>query len=95
MQILEPYYETNDSEFVGYRRDFKTILQNEDELTEIVQLVGKVSELAFWRSDRIRTLWLNQIRSHSRLQRSSKTTSCNKMVSHPTIDFALSLRHLG
>jgi V-type H+-transporting ATPase subunit A len=43
MQILEPYYETNDSEFVGYRRDFKTILQNEDELTEIVQLVGKDS----------------------------------------------------
>jgi len=42
-KILEPYYETYDNEFVGLRTKAKEILQNEDELTEIVQLVGKDS----------------------------------------------------
>jgi len=40
---LEPFYETFDSEFVALRTKAKEILQTEDELTEIVQLVGKDS----------------------------------------------------
>jgi V-type H+-transporting ATPase subunit A len=40
---LEPFYETFDPEFVALRTKCKEILQNEDELTEIVQLVGKDS----------------------------------------------------
>jgi V-type H+-transporting ATPase subunit A len=43
MKSLEPYYEAKDPEFVGFRTKFKEILQTEDELTEIVQLVGKDS----------------------------------------------------
>jgi len=43
LTLLDPYYEQNDPEFVVLRREIKTILQNEDELSEIVQLVGKDS----------------------------------------------------
>jgi len=43
MTALDPYYEGFDSEFVGLRTKVKEILQSEDELTEIVQLVGKDS----------------------------------------------------
>jgi len=43
MKALEPFYETFDGEFVALRTKCKEILQNEDELTEIVQLVGKDS----------------------------------------------------
>ncbi len=42
MKALEPFYEGFDGEFVPLRTKCKEILQNEDELTEIVQLVGKV-----------------------------------------------------
>jgi len=43
LQILDPHYEDLDPEFVALRTKVKEILQNEDELTEIVQLVGKDS----------------------------------------------------
>jgi len=43
MGALEPYYETVDPEFSGIRRKIKLILQAEEDLTEIVQLVGKDS----------------------------------------------------
>jgi len=43
MKSLDPYYETFDSEFVALRTKTKEILQLEDDLTEIVQLVGKDS----------------------------------------------------
>lgn len=43
MKALEPYYENFDSEFISLRIKCREILQNEDELTEIVQLVGKDS----------------------------------------------------
>jgi len=43
LKILDPHYEELDPEFVGLRTKMKEILQNEDELTEIVQLVGKDS----------------------------------------------------
>lgn len=42
-KALDPFYEDFDSEFVGLRTKCKEILQMEDDLTEIVQLVGKDS----------------------------------------------------
>lgn len=41
VKTLEPFYETFDPEFVGLRTKFKEILQTEEDLSEIVQLVGK------------------------------------------------------
>ncbi|KAJ3328368.1 H(+)-transporting V1 sector ATPase subunit A [Blyttiomyces sp. JEL0837] len=41
MKALEPYYESMDPEFVGLRTKMKEILQQEEDLAEIVQLVGK------------------------------------------------------
>jgi len=43
LKALDPHYDVTDSEFVALRTKCKEILQNEDELTEIVQLVGKDS----------------------------------------------------
>jgi V-type H+-transporting ATPase subunit A len=40
---LTPFYEQFDSEFIGLRTRCKEILQKEDDLSEIVQLVGKDS----------------------------------------------------
>jgi V-type H+-transporting ATPase subunit A len=42
-KALDPHYETADPEFVALRTKVQQILQVEDELTEIVQLVGKDS----------------------------------------------------
>eukprot|EP00892_Ulva_mutabilis_P008065 jgi/Ulvmu1/5630/UM023_0170.1 len=42
-KMLEPFYDSFDSEFVTTRDMFREILQKEDELNEIVQLVGKDS----------------------------------------------------
>ncbi|KAJ1962131.1 H(+)-transporting V1 sector ATPase subunit A [Dipsacomyces acuminosporus] len=41
MNALEPYYERADPEFVSLRTKCKEILQTEEDLSEIVQLVGK------------------------------------------------------
>ncbi|KAI8322344.1 vacuolar ATP synthase catalytic subunit A [Martensiomyces pterosporus] len=41
MNALEPYYERSDPEFVSLRTKCKEILQTEEDLSEIVQLVGK------------------------------------------------------
>jgi len=43
LKSLDPYYENLDSEFVPLRTKVKEILQMEEDLTEIVQLVGKDS----------------------------------------------------
>merc|ERR1712048_503745 len=43
MKVLDSYYETVDPDFVPLRTKCKEILQEEDDLTEIVQLVGKDS----------------------------------------------------
>jgi V-type H+-transporting ATPase subunit A len=43
LKALDPHYETVDPEFVALRTKCKEILQLEDDLTEIVQLVGKDS----------------------------------------------------
>jgi V-type H+-transporting ATPase subunit A len=42
MKALDPYYESFDPEFVALRTKCKEILQMEEDLSEIVQLVGKV-----------------------------------------------------
>lgn len=43
LRALEEFYDTNHPEFVSYRTKVKEILQEEDDLAEIVQLVGKAS----------------------------------------------------
>eukprot|EP01028_Stygiella_incarcerata_P003987 TRINITY_DN1833_c1_g1_i1.p1 TRINITY_DN1833_c1_g1~~TRINITY_DN1833_c1_g1_i1.p1 ORF type:complete len:648 (+),score=170.01 TRINITY_DN1833_c1_g1_i1:207-1946(+) len=43
VKALEPWYDVEDPEFVSLRTTAKEILQNEEDLTEIVQLVGKDS----------------------------------------------------
>jgi ATP synthase alpha/beta family, nucleotide-binding domain len=42
IKALEPFYDSFDSEFVNIRKVVREVLQKEDELNEIVQLVGKV-----------------------------------------------------
>jgi V-type H+-transporting ATPase subunit A len=42
-RVLQPYYERTEPDFLHYRNVAKDILQKEDELAEIVQLVGKSS----------------------------------------------------
>jgi len=42
-RILEPYFDKFDPEFTYLRQQFKQILQEEEELNEIVQLVGRDS----------------------------------------------------
>ncbi|KAI3658862.1 hypothetical protein MP638_006577 [Amoeboaphelidium occidentale] len=41
MKALEPFYESFDADFIGLRTKVKEILQKEEDLSEIVQLVGK------------------------------------------------------
>lgn len=41
MKVLEPYYEKSDPEYIHLRDKCKEILQMEENLSEIVQLVGK------------------------------------------------------
>merc|ERR1712038_1161984 len=43
IRSLEGYYEKNFPEFVALRTKFKQVLQEEEDLAEIVQLVGKSS----------------------------------------------------
>ncbi|KAG0720493.1 V-type proton ATPase catalytic subunit A [Chionoecetes opilio] len=43
LRALEEFYDANHPEFVTYRTKVKEILQEEDDLAEIVQLVGKAS----------------------------------------------------
>jgi V-type H+-transporting ATPase subunit A len=43
MQVLEPYFNGLDSQYSYVRNQARTILQQEDNLSEIVQLVGKES----------------------------------------------------
>ncbi|CAH7665913.1 V-type proton ATPase catalytic subunit A [Phakopsora pachyrhizi] len=41
VSVLQPWYAKTEPEFVNYRNKAKDVLQKEDELAEIVQLVGK------------------------------------------------------
>jgi V-type H+-transporting ATPase subunit A len=42
-KLLEPYFTNCDSEFVDCKNTIKKILQDEEDLTEVVQLIGKDS----------------------------------------------------
>lgn len=42
MRALDDYYDKHYPEFSGFRTKAREILQNEEDLSEIVQLVGKV-----------------------------------------------------
>ena len=44
IKALEPFYDGFDPGFIAARKAAREILQKEDDLNEIVQLVGKVSE---------------------------------------------------
>jgi vacuolar-type H+-ATPase catalytic subunit A/Vma1 len=44
MKVLEPFYEQSDPEYISLRDKTKEILQMEENLSEIVQLVGKVTD---------------------------------------------------
>lgn len=39
---LEPFYDKLDPDFINVRKTVREVLQKEDDLNEIVQLVGKV-----------------------------------------------------
>ena len=54
MRALDEYYDKHFTEFVPLRTKAKEILQEEEDLAEIVQLVGKVSCKISWRTD----LWV-------------------------------------
>jgi len=43
VQSLEPFYDQFDPDFINIRKTVREVLQKEDDLNEIVQLVGKVS----------------------------------------------------
>merc|ERR1712195_99724 len=43
IKILEPYFQNYDTDYAFLQQKFKEILQKEDDLQEIVQLVGKDS----------------------------------------------------
>jgi len=42
LKVLEPFYESTEPDFISIRDKTKEILQKEEDLSEIVQLVGKV-----------------------------------------------------
>lgn len=42
---LEPFYDKFDPDFINIRKIVREVLQKEDDLNEIVQLVGKVRSL--------------------------------------------------
>eukprot|EP00217_Crustomastix_stigmatica_P016263 CAMPEP_0183799250 /NCGR_PEP_ID=MMETSP0803_2-20130417/21095_1 /TAXON_ID=195967 /ORGANISM="Crustomastix stigmata, Strain CCMP3273" /LENGTH=613 /DNA_ID=CAMNT_0026043947 /DNA_START=31 /DNA_END=1872 /DNA_ORIENTATION=- len=70
LNALEPYYERVDPEFISIRTKAREVLQKEDDLNEIVQLVGKDS-LA--ESDKI-TLETAKFLKEDFLQQNSFTT---------------------
>lgn len=70
VKALEGWYEQYDTEFVALRTKFKEILQMEDDLSEIVQLVGK-SALA--ETDKI-TLEIAKIIKEDFLQQNGYST---------------------
>ena len=104
-KALEPYYESLDPDFINLRTQCKEILQKEEDLAEIVQLVGKVIFLIYF--NLLLSLYLlivdnfnnsllsgRLIRSLWILPKLSRKTSFNKTVTPSTIVSALSLRPL-
>ena len=73
MRALDDFYEKNFPEFVPLRTKVKEILQEEEDLSEIVQLVGKAS-LA--ESDKI-TLEVAKLLKDDFLQQNRYSASCS------------------
>ena len=48
LKVLDSYYESTEPEFTALRDKTKEILQKEEDLSEIVQLVGKVRFLFYY-----------------------------------------------
>jgi len=108
MKALDPHYDTIDPEFVPNRTKAREILQLEEDLTEIVQLVGKVWSMITTASSFIRSLvnthlalslaLTHRIRSPSRTRsswrspRSSVRTFCSRTASPTTTASAPSTR---
>ena len=81
MRALDDYYEKNFPEFVPLRTRVKEILQEEEDLAEIVQLVGKGS-LA--ESDKI-TLEVARLLKEDFLQQNGYFIQINNFVSFKCI----------
>lgn len=47
-KALEPFYDNMDPAFLGVRKVVREVLQKEEDLNEIVQLVGKVRAAFHW-----------------------------------------------
>jgi V-type H+-transporting ATPase subunit A len=99
MNVLAPYYAKTEPEFPEVRNKAKEILQKEDELAEIVQLVGKS---ALGEADKV-TLDVARLIKDGELQsdtfgsaklihHSSIQTTCNKTVCQSMTDTAPSTR---
>jgi len=74
MRALDDFYEKNYPEFVPLRTKVKEILQEEEDLSEIVQLVGKAS-LA--ESDKI-TLEVAKLLKDDFLQQNRYSANCRQ-----------------
>lgn len=88
-RILEEYYQERDPEFMRYKAAMKQILQEEGDLTEIVQLVGKDS----LSEDQKCVLEVSPILNF-RSPKSSERTIFSRMPSPLTITTAHSTRPL-
>ena len=88
-RILEEYYNQYDPEFMRLKTKFREILQEEEDLTEIVQLVGKdsLSEDQKVILEVISSLYL-LTHAMYRSPRSSERISCNRTPSLTTITTA-------
>lgn len=81
-KALEPFYDQFDSEFVSVRKAAREILQKEDDLNEIVQLVGKD---ALAEGDKI-TLEVARLIKDDFLQQNSFTKYDKYCPFHKTVD---------
>lgn len=81
-KALEPFYDQFDPEFISIRRSAREILQKEDDLNEIVQLVGKD---ALAEADKI-TLEVARLIKDDFLQQNSFTKYDRYCPFHKTVD---------
>lgn len=82
-RVLEEYYTKQDPEFMPLREKIRQILQQEDELTEIVQLVGKDS-LSEDQKAILKVRFVSFPKPTCRLLPSSRTSSSSRTPSRST-----------
>lgn len=91
-RALEDFFENYDPDFMRLKTSIKEILQEEEDLTEIVQLVGKDS----LSEDQKTVLEVSDVICNIfRLRKSLEKISCNKTLSLHMIIPALFTRQLG